>query len=184
MYVPRSYMENRNFLTQTWSLWVYLDICESCIFYYRNYRLFDSGRSPWKSLGLVLRWWRHSVAKTIIFSKAGWRRQILKILFAEREIQRRSWAGCTGWHWWSAKKKRSTRRVFKRQDFLDKPSGVITWHSVIKAEIPKHTPPGLGSIRDLQHSTVSWVSSDSRTNATPMTVPRSLKEILQKLQKL
>lgn len=115
MYVPRSYMENRNFLTQTWSLWVYLDICESCIFYYRNYRLFDSGRSPWKSLGLVLRWWRHSVAKTIIFSKAGWRRQILKILFAEREIQRRSWAGCTGWHWWSAKKKRSTRRVFKNR---------------------------------------------------------------------
>lgn len=42
------------------------------------------------------------------------------------------------------KKKRSTRRVLKRQALLDKPSGVITWHSVIKAEVPRLTPPELG----------------------------------------
>lgn len=42
------------------------------------------------------------------------------------------------------KKKRSTRRVLERQALLDKPSGVITWHSVIKAEVPRLTPPELG----------------------------------------
>lgn len=44
-------------------------------------------------------------------------------------------------------KKMSTRIELKRQPLQDKTSGVITWYSVIKTEIPKHTPPEQGILK-------------------------------------
>lgn len=44
-------------------------------------------------------------------------------------------------------KKMSTGVELKRQPLQDKTSGVITWHSAIKAEIPKHTPPEQGILK-------------------------------------
>lgn len=81
------------------------------------------------------------MGKAKIFSKGGWRRQRLKILLAERFRGgvRLVVEPSTDYHLSSKTK----RRVLKRQGLLDKASGVITWHSVTKVQIPKHTPAGL-----------------------------------------